>query len=324
MPAGRLRLIIALGTVYIVWGSTYLAIRIAVETLPPLLMASTRFLVAGGVLLAWRLSRGDSLPSRRQLRNSAIIGAALLLGGNGAVVIAETWVSSGLAALLVAGEPLFVVFFDWIRPRGERPSWGVFAGLALGLFGVSLLIDPASLGNQGTADLLGGLLILFAAASWAAGSVFARYADLPDSALMGSSTHMIFGGIWLFLGGLLRGEWQSFDSAQVSGASLWSLAYLIVFGSLVGFVAYSWLMRNGEPALVSTYAYVNPVIAVFLGWALVGEIVTLRTILAGLVVLSAVALISRHHQKKEPDSGSLEHYSWWRRRRRSRAAGTNC
>ncbi|MBZ0112286.1 MAG: EamA family transporter [Thermoanaerobaculia bacterium] len=292
MSKKQLNLLLAMATVYLVWGSTYLAIRFAVESLPPLLMAAVRFLIAGGILCAWRASRGDSLPTRRQLRNSAIVGAALLLGGNGAVVIAETWMSSGLAALLVATVPLFVVIFDFLRPGGLRPSLRTTAGLIIGFLGITLLIDPSSLGAEGTADLLGGALLLFAACSWAAGTVFAHHADLPDSDLMGASTHMLFGGSWLLIAASLKGEWSALDLNAVTTTSIYGLLYLIVFGSLVGFVAYSWLMRHADSTLVSTYAYVNPVIAVLLGWALAGEIVTGRTLVAGTIVLMAVALIT--------------------------------
>jgi drug/metabolite transporter (DMT)-like permease len=292
MAKKQLNLLLAMATVYIVWGSTYLAIRFAVESLPPLLMAGARFLVAGGILCAWRVTRGDSLPTGRQLRNSAIVGAALLLGGNGGVVIAETWMSSGLAALLVATVPLFVVIFDFLRPGGLRPSLRTMAGLAIGFLGITLLIDPSSMGTEGTADLVGGALLLFAACSWAAGTVFAHHADLPHSDLMGASTHMLFGGGWLVIAATVKGEWSALDPRAVTETSLYALLYLIVFGSLVGFVAYSWLMRHADSTLVSTYAYVNPVIAVLLGWALAGEVVTSRTLIAGTIVLLAVALIT--------------------------------
>ena len=306
MARDRWNLLVAMGLVYVVWGSTYLAIRFAVETLPPLLMAGVRFLVAGAVLFLWRLWLGDTMPSKAQLRNSAIVGAALLLGGNGAVVVAETWMASGLAALLVATVPLFVVLFEWARPSGQRPSLQVTAGLVLGLAGISLLIDPGSVGTGGTADLLGGGLLLFASCSWAAGTVFARHTDLPKSDLLGASTHMLFGGAWLVLAGLAWGEWPAFDPQSVTLASVLGLVYLIVFGSLIGFVAYSWLMRHADPTLVSTYAYVNPVIAVLLGWGLVGEVVTGRTLLAGGIVLVAVAMITKGHRRKGTESKADE------------------
>ncbi len=293
MARSQWRLVIALGLVYVVWGSTYLAIRFAVETMPPLLMAGVRFVVAGGLLLSWRRWRGDALPTLRQFRNANLVGALLLLGGNGCVVIAQTWIASGLAALLVATVPLFVALFDWLRPQGRRPSWVVGVGLVLGFVGIALLIDPGTVGGEGAADLLGGTLLLLAAASWSAGTVYARHADLPASDLMGAAIYMLSGGFWLLVAAVVRGELTGFDLAVVSATSAWGLAYLILFGSLVGFVAYSWLMRNADSTLVSTYAYVNPVIAVLLGWLLAGEVITGRTVVAGAIVLVAVGLITQ-------------------------------
>lgn len=294
----RLQLLLALGLVYVVWGSTYLGIRFAVETIPPLLMAAVRFLVAGALLFVWSASRGDARPTRRQLRNSAIIGGALLLVGNGSLVIAETWISSALAALLVATVPFFVVGFDALRPGGRRPTLPVVLGLVVGFAGIALLIDPRSVSGEGTADLLGGGLILFASFAWAAGSVFARHADLPASGRMAASTHMLLGGFMLLVAAVVKGELGQLDLAAVSPASFYGLVYLIVFGSLVGFVAYSWLIQNADPTLVSTYAYVNPVIAVLLGWALGGEVITSLTLLAGGLILSAVVLITKSRGKK--------------------------
>lgn len=290
--SARAKLAGALGLVYVIWGSTYLAIRFAVETLPPLSMASVRFLIAGSLLMGWTLLRREAMPTPRQWRSAAIIGTLLLLGGNGAVVTAQQWVASGLAALLVACEPLFVVLLDWARPGGRRPLPAVFVGLAVGFIGVAMLIDPASL-SGGDRNALGGVLVIVGALSWAAGSIYAQRADLPKSALVTSAANMLCGGLALGLLGLVQGEWARFDPAGVSTKSLLAVGYLIVFGSLIAFSAYSWLVRSARPALVATYAYVNPVVAVFLGWALAGERFESRSILAGVLVLGAVALISR-------------------------------
>lgn len=288
----RGRLLGALSLVYVIWGSTYLAIRYAVETLPPLSMASARFLFAGLVLLAWTRWRGYALPTGRQWRSAAVVGSLLLLGGNGAVVTAQQWVASGLAALLVAVEPLFVVLFDWARPGGRKPGFGVAAGLAVGFAGTVVLVDPASL-SGGDRNALGGLLVVLGALSWAAGSVYAQKADLPKSALVASAANMLCGGLALGILGGARGEWGRFDPAAVSLTSVLAVLYLVVFGSLIAFSAYSWLVRAAPPALVATYAYVNPVVAVFLGWAIAGERLEPKALVAGLLVLAAVALISR-------------------------------
>jgi drug/metabolite transporter (DMT)-like permease len=302
----RGRLIGALSLVYVIWGSTYLAIRFAVETLPPLSMASVRFLLAGALLLAWTRWRGHAFPTLRQWRSSAIIGVLLLLGGNGAVVTAQQWVASGLAALLVAVEPMFVVLVDWIRPGGRRPTALVAIGLVVGFAGTVVLVDPASL-TGGDRNALGAMLVVVAALSWAIGSVYAQRAELPSSALVASAANMLCGGLALGILGGARGEWTTFDPSAVTTKSLLAVAYLLVFGSLIAFSAYSWLVRAAPPALVATYAYVNPVVAVFLGWAFAGETFESKTLLAGLLVLIAVALISLGR-----DGGGLP----WRRRRR--------
>jgi drug/metabolite transporter (DMT)-like permease len=308
MPAAHLRLkfLGALGIVYVVWGSTYLAIRVVLETMPPLLAASARFLVAGAILLVWSLARGAKLPTARQLRSSAVIGGLLLLGGNGAVMIAEQWVASGLAALLVGVEPLFVVLVDAMRRGGQRPRAAVVGGLAVGFAGVALLVGPTSLGGGGTAELIGGVLILGGALSWATGSVYSRYADLPESPSMTSASHMLFGAAWLAIAGSVAGEWPAVRLEQFSVSSTLALGYLVVFGSLVAFSAYSWLTRNGTPAVVATYAYVNPVIAVVLGWALAGEPVGGRTLLAGALVLGAVGMVSAGSRRRKQPSAEAE------------------
>ncbi len=287
----RGRLIGALSLVYLIWGSTYLAIRLAVETLPPLSMASVRFLLAGALLLAWTRWRGQAMPTLREWRSSAIIGVLLLLGGNGAVVTAQQWVASGLAALLVAVEPMFVVLVDWARPGGRRPTALVAMGMIVGFAGTVVLVDPASLGG-GDRNALGGLLVVFGALSWAVGSVYAKSAELPRSPLVASGANMLCGGLALGILGVARGELTDFEPAAVSLSSVLAVAYLLVFGSLIAFSAYSWLVRAAPPALVATYAYVNPVVAVFLGWAFAGETFESKTLLAGLLVLIAVALIS--------------------------------
>jgi drug/metabolite transporter (DMT)-like permease len=277
---------IALAVVYVVWGSTYLAIRVAVETLPPFLMAGTRFLVAGALLTAWALwrTRGTPRPGLAQWRAAFVVGGLLLLGGNGAVVWAEQRIPSGLAALLVATVPLWMAVIGRVG-FGERLRRPAVVGLVLGFGGVALLVDPAGF------DLVGTLAVLFAALSWASGSLWPRRAALPDDPLVATGLEMVAGGILLTVVGLAGGELGRLDLAAASTASLAAVAYLVVFGSLVAFTAYVWLLRNASTSLVGTYAYVNPVVAVLLGWAVLAEPVTPRMLAAGAVIVAAVALI---------------------------------
>lgn len=294
----RLKLALAFGAVYLVWGSTYLAIRYAIETLPPLLMAGTRHLVAGGVLYGVTRLRGAPNPDLRGWKSSLLLGGLLLLGGNGAVVWAEQRVPSGLAALLVATEPLWVMLVDWLRPGGVKLNGTVAAGLACGFSGVILLVHPTRL-NVGTAvDPWGAAVLVGAALSWAIGSIYAGRVRIPVAPMMFAATQMICGGILLLLTGSAAGEWSRLSIAAVSASSLAAIAYLVVFGSLVGFTAYTWLLGVTSPSSVSTYAYVNPVVAVILGWAFRGEPITLAVVLAATVIVLGVLIIIGHHGKR--------------------------
>jgi drug/metabolite transporter (DMT)-like permease len=287
------RVALAFATVYVVWGSTYLAILYAIETLPPFSMAGVRFLVAGAVLYVWARWRGGAArPTAEQWRATAIIGLALLVGGNGLVVWSETRVASGVAALLVGSVPLFMVLLDWARPNGTRPGGWVALGLALGLLGLLWLVGPDSLLGGGRADLLGAAALLAASFSWAAGSIYSRHAAVPASPFLATAMQMLAAGVALLALGVALGEPWRFAPRAFSGASALALLYLIVFGSIVAFTAYVWLLRVSTPARVSTYAYVNPVVAVFLGWALAGEELTARMLVAALIIVSGVALIT--------------------------------
>ena len=289
----RSRLIAAFAAVYLVWGSTYLAIRFAVETLPPMLMVGTRFLVAGGLLMLWARWRDGRWPSARDWKTSAISGSLMLAGGNGAVVWAEQKVPSGIAALLVAVVPVWMVMLDWLRPGGRRPRAAVFGGLALGLAGLALLVGPSALdGGDNGVDLASVGVLLAGSLSWAVGSLYTQRAPRATSGSLGSATQMIAGGICSVLIGLAHGELGHLDLAHASALSLGALAYLIVFGSLIGFTAYLYMLAHTTAARAATYAYVNPVVAVFLGWALAREPVTARTILAAGVILGGVAIIT--------------------------------
>ena len=283
----------ALLTVYIVWGSTYLAIRFAVETMPPFLMAGVRFLTAGLIMFAWRMAAGDRLPTRQEFRSTAIVGLFLLLGGNGCVVWAEQRVPSGVTALLIGSTPLWFVVIDALRPGGVRPGWKMIAGLVVGFLGIALLIGPDQFSDTAVhIDLVGAIVLLVAALLWASGSVYARDAKLPASPLLTSSLEMLVGGAALMVAGTLTGEWVRLDLAAINTRSYLGLGYLIVFGSLIGFAAYAWLLKNAPTPLVATYAYVNPLVAIFLGNLLAQEPLTPVIVLAALIIVGAVALIN--------------------------------
>lgn len=287
----RERLIIAFAAVYLIWGSTYLAIRFAIETLPPLLMAGIRFMIAGAILYSWTRRSEASRPAPHHWRHATVIGGLLLLGGNGGVVWAEQRVPSGLTALLIATVPFWMVLLDWVRRDGVRPTGRVVLGLFLGFAGAGLLVGPGEFAGGGRVDLVGAGVLMLASLSWATGSLYSRRARLPESPLLTTAMEMLAGGVLLMVLGLLTGEGARLNLEGLSLRSLLSLSYLIVFGSLVGFTAYIWLLRHTTPTRASTYAYVNPVVAVILGWAVANEPLTARTLVAAAVIIPAVALI---------------------------------
>ena len=287
-----LRVALALATVYVIWGSTYLAIAIAIETLPPFWMAGVRFVVAGALLYGWSRLRGAPRPTLPHWRSAALIGGLLLLGGNGGVVWAEQRVSSGIAALLVSMVPLWMVVFRWLQPGGERPTKQVWAGILLGFAGLMLLVRPWGGAGVDRIDLLGVGALVLACVSWAWGSIHSRRVPLPDSPFLVTGMEMLCGGALLLLAGVFAGEPAQLDLAAVSGRSVLALVYLITFGALAGFTAYIWLLKVANPVLVSTYAYVNPIVAVFLGWLILGEPITSTTLVAAAVIVAGVVLIT--------------------------------
>jgi drug/metabolite transporter (DMT)-like permease len=291
VPVSRGKLIAAFAAIYIIWGSTYLAILFAIETIPPLLMAGVRFSIAGLLLYLWA-RRGESTPATRiQWRNAAMIGALLLVGGNGGVVLAERLVPSGLAALLVAILPIWVVLIEWGRPGGTKPSRGVIAGLILGVIGLVVLIGPSTLHpSTGGIRIEGVALLIFAEICWASGSVITQHVELPESATLATAMEMIAGGAILLVISLIIGEPMRFDPSGISAKSLLGVLYLITFGSMIAYSAFVWLLRVAQPAHVATYAYVNPVVALFLGWAFAGESLSARTAVASAIIISAVVL----------------------------------
>lgn len=290
--APRWKLVSAFLAVYLIWGSTYLAIRFAIETLPPFLMAGVRFVIAGGLVYGVMRLRGAEPPTRQQWVATGIIGVLLLMGGNGAVVWAEQRVPSGIAALLVAVTPCWMVLIDWLRPGGTRPRALVWVGLGLGLAGIVLLVGPASILGGEAMDGPGSIVLLGGTLAWASGSIYARYASLPRRPLMATGMQMLVGGAVLILAGLLAGEPARIAWDAISLKSSIALAYLIVFGAIVGYTAYVWLLRVSTPAMVGTYAYVNPIVAVLLGWALADEALTGRMLIAAAVIVAGVAVIT--------------------------------
>ena len=286
------RVWIALGVVYVVWGSTYLAIRVAVRTIPPFMMAGVRFLIAGGLLYAWSIRRGDADDDPigpRQWGAAALIGGLLLLGGNGGVVWAERRVASGVAALIIALVPIWMALMVSVRHQ-ERMRWWAVAGLVVGLAGTGLLVRSTETGG-GAVSTAGVFVLVLASISWALGSVLSPGVGLPKRPMVSTAMEMLCGGALLLFVGLLSGEAGQVHLSRISGESVAGFLYLIVLGSWVGFSAYVWLLANAPPSLVSTYAYVNPVVAVFLGWAILHERVTGLTIVSAVLIVGAVALI---------------------------------
>ncbi len=288
---------LAFAAIYIIWGSTYLGIRFAVETVPPFLMSGMRFIVAGGLLCAWAWLHGGARPTRQHWKAAALVGGLLFLGGNGGVTWSEQRISSSVTASLVATVPLWIVLLDWVRPGGVRPSRRVVAGLVIGFVGVVLLVGQQNGAGAESGDLLGALVVQLAAISWASGSLASRGAGLPSSATLSSGMQMLMGGVFLTALGALTGEWGRLDVAAISLRSLLAWLYLIFMGSILAFTAYAWLLRVSTPARVATYAYVNPVIAVFLGWWLGDEPLTPQTLLAAACIVGAVAVVTTYRAR---------------------------
>jgi drug/metabolite transporter (DMT)-like permease len=302
-PPSRFRVGVSFAAIYLLWGSTYLAIRFGIATLPPFLMAGCRHFAAGTVLLVWVLARTSERPRLPDLARAALAGGLMLLGGNGLVTWSEQRVPSGLAALLVATVPLWVVTLEAARPSGARPGGRAVAGVLIGFAGVAALLSGAGVRGEGI-DPLGAGALLLAAFSWSAGTLYLRRARISASAQLAVALEMVAGGTLLLFLALVSGEFRQLRLAEVSIRSAAALGYLVVFGSLIGFSAYTWLIRVSTPSRVATYAYVNPVVAVLLGVLFAGEVLTARMILAGVVIVAAVALITSDRARKV--EGALE------------------
>jgi drug/metabolite transporter (DMT)-like permease len=292
--------IAAFAAIYLIWGSTYLAIRFLAETLPGLTMVGVRFFLAGMILFAWAWLRKAPRPTPTQWRSGLVTGVLMLCGGTGGVVIAIRHVDSGLVALLVGMVPLWIAFLMSFWPGHQAPSRGIVGALLVGFLGVAILAAPSEALGGEPVHLAPVLVTMLACLFWGIGSLYSRDVELPRSPRMASAIQMLGGGAALVVWGFLDGEWHGFALQAVSWSSILAFFYLIVFGSLIAFSAYSWLIRNTEPTLVSTYAYVNPVVAVFLGWLLAGEPVGVRTLVAAVLILGSVVLVTTANARRKP------------------------
>lgn len=283
---------LAFATLYLVWGSTYLAIRVAVESMPPFALAAARFALAGGLLFTLLRLRGAAWPTRRQWRDAFISGVFLLLGGNGLVTWAEQTIPSGVAALLIGSGPIFIVLAAWAWPGGARPGVSTFCAMLLGFAGVAWLAAPWQDTGPVALDPAGSAAIVIACISWAVGAIHGRHVTKPAPPFVAAAAQMLGGSVALALVAFARGEFAAWDPAATSARSWLAFAYLVLVGSLAGYSAFVWLMKHSTPARTATYAYVNPLVAVFLGWLLLDEQVGPRTFIAAAAILTAVAWVS--------------------------------
>ncbi len=290
-PPSAILTVLAFAAIYLIWGSTYLAIRIALESFPPLLLAAARHLLFGLALYSILQRKSEVRPNSAQWRTSIVTGILLLFLGNGGVCVAEGTIPSGVAALLVASISLWIVLIDWLRPGGSRPLPRVVAGIVLGFAGMVLLVGPAHFGDSGRVDPKGSAILVVASLSWAFGSMYAKHGQLPASPFLGVAMQSLAGGIALLIAGLFTGEFTALHLPSVSLRSCLAIGYLILFGSGLGFTAYLYLLKTTAAARVGTYALVNPVVALVLGWLIVAEPITLRTASAATVILTAVLLV---------------------------------
>ena len=290
---------LALLALYIVWGSTYLGIKVTIETIPPFFHAGIRFLVSGIILVVWQRAAGQSMPTRRQWMSTAIIGILLLLGGNGLVAWAEQFIPSGIAALIIGSSPMFLVLAEALRPGGVKPNWQAIVGLLIGFTGIFILVGPSNISGSATKiNPFGVAALLSACLFWATGSIYSKNADLPKSSLMTTGAQMLTGSVGLFVVSVLTGELSKWDPAGVSMRSIYGLSYLIFVGSLIGFASYGWLLQNAPISLVATYAYVNPIVAVLLGSWFASEKLEPHIWLATAIIIGSVMFINNRSRPK--------------------------
>ncbi len=285
---------LAFAYVYIAWGGTYMAVHVALESIPPFIISGCRFMLAGSVLLGLLAifhRRDFHWGDRREWRDAAVVGCMLLVGGNGAVAWAQQYVPTSVAALIFGSMPLCIIFFDWIRPGGLTPSLRTCTGLALGFVGLCILLKPGHEDHAHPMETWGKLALMFAACSWSAGAIYSRHVHAKGSPFLPMARQMISGGSALVIISLVRGDWSHFDVAQVTANSWMGFGYLVVFGSILGFTAYLWLMRVTTAANISTISYVNLVVAVMLGWTVGREPITVPTILGAAIIVGSVMLV---------------------------------
>ena len=298
--------VLAFTTLYLVWGSTYLAIRVGVGSMPPFAMAAARFAVAGGVLLLFQLWRGATWPTVRQWRSAAISGFFLLMGGNGLVTWAEQTVPSGITALLIGAGPVFVVLAEWAWPGGKRPDALTLGAMVMGFAGVAWLAAPWERTGTGALDPTGVAAIVLATVSWAIGAIYGRHVRDPAPPFVAAGAQMLGGSVALALAAWVNGDYSAWNTAEITPHAWGAFAYLVLFGSLMGYSAFAWLMKYSTPAKTATFAYVNPVVAVLLGWLLLDESLGSRTALAGAVILGAVLVITlRGGASKSGNAGQV-------------------
>jgi drug/metabolite transporter (DMT)-like permease len=296
--------LVAFAAVYLIWGSTYLAIRVGVESFPPLLLAGSRHLVFGLLFYPFLRWKTGERPTLAHWRTAAFTGFLLLFVGNGGVCVAEQTVPSGVTALLVATVSLWMVLVDWLRPGGVRPVARVLMGLLLGFGGLALLVGPKDLGGSARINPVGVAILVVAAFAWACGSIYSKHGQMPSSPLLGATMQSLTGGIALWIVGWMSGEVRSLHLGAVSTRSWVAMAYLIFFGSMMGFTAYIYILKHSTATRVATYAFVNPVVALFLGWLILGESITTRTMLAAAVILAAVLLVITAPHRKPAEAGA--------------------
>jgi len=296
--SGRIHVIAAFAALYLIWGSTYLAILFAIQSIPPFLMAGARFLLAGLIMFAIARTQGPLRSTSAEWRTALVVGACLLLGGNGGVTLSEKFIESGLASLIVATVPIYITLLGWLSGMTPRPTPIVWVGLAGGFLGVAILLGPALRFSGSGRPAIGMSILLLSSFIWSAGSLYSRTVKHAASPFLGAAQQMFCGGLLLMLVGLFAGESKKFHPDNITTLSLGAFAYLVLIGAIVGYTAYFWLLRHCDPAKVATYAYVNPIVAVLLGALFAHEAVTLRTLLAAALIIGSVALIITIQQLK--------------------------
>jgi drug/metabolite transporter (DMT)-like permease len=297
--------LVAFGIIYFVWGSTFLAIRVGVREVPPLLLAAIRFSLAGLVLYLWMLARGERSPTFREWRSASLLGLVIFVFDYGLLFWSEKRVPSGLAAVMLAMIPAFMALSEIIFLRTQQLTLRLGVALLIGIGGVAVLMSRSLNLGGAPVDKVGAGALIFASISWSIAAAISRKVPLPSSKVMSSGAQMLSGGILLFIAAALFGEFRDFHPAAVSRGAWWALLYLIVFGSIIGFTAYVWLLHHESPTKVGTYAYVNPIVAVLVGYFLGGEAISERTILGTLFILVSVIVITTTPSKKAAPSPSL-------------------